>query len=168
MVSVDAREAAMKGSIRFSLALCTFIVAGCAGTTPAPKTAPAAMHSAASSHGDSLYRALGEQEGIGKVVDAALVEIHNDKRIAFFFEKTDLADLRRLLVEQICAATGGPCTYSGRTMEESHSGLNIKDADFDAFVEDLVRAMDREKVPKDLQKQLLGLLGPMRPEVVGQ
>ncbi len=158
----------MKRSIRFSIALCTVIAAGCAGMTPAPKSAPRATAASAAPHGDSLYRALGGQEGIGKVVDASLVEIHNDKRIAFFFEKTDLADLRRLLVEQLCAATGGPCTYSGRTMEESHSGLNIKDADFDAFVEDLVRAMDKEKVPKDLQKQLLGLLGPMRPDVVGQ
>jgi len=157
----------MKRLIRFSLALCTVIAAGCAGTTP-PKASPPATAASAAPHGDSLYRALGGQEGIGKVVDASLVEIHNDKRIAFFFEKTDLADLRRLLVEQLCAATGGPCTYSGRTMEESHSGLNIKDADFDAFVEDLVRAMDSQKVPKDLQKQLLGLLGPMRPQVVGQ
>jgi hemoglobin len=132
-----------------------------------PRSAPpAAVASAA--QGDSLYRALGGQEGIGRVVDASLVEIHNDKRIAFFFEKTDLADLRRLLVEQLCAATGGPCTYSGRTMEESHSGLNIREADFDAFVEDLVRAMDKQNVSKDAQKRLLGLLGPMRPEVVGQ
>jgi hemoglobin len=53
-------------------------------------------------------------------------------------------------------------------MEEAHSGLNLSDADFDAFVEDLVRGMDSQKVPKDLQKQLLGLLGPMRPQVVGQ
>jgi hemoglobin len=167
MASANRREAAMNALNRFSLVLCVVFAAGCAGTTP-PKPAPAATAAAAAPQGDALYRALGGQEGIGKVVDAALVEIHNDKRIAFFFEKTDLADLRRLLVEQICAATGGPCTYSGRSMEEAHSGLNIRDADFDAFVEDLVRAMDREKVPKDLQKQLLGLLGPMRPEVVGQ
>lgn len=155
----------MHAGIRFSLALCTVVAAGCASTTPSPK--PAASPAAAA-HGDSLYRALGGQQGIGKVVDASLVAIHDDKRIAFFFEKTDLADLRRLLVEQICAATGGPCTYSGRSMEEAHSGLNIRDADFDAFVEDLVRGMDNERVPKDLQKQLLGVLGPMRPEVVGQ
>jgi hemoglobin len=156
----------MNRLIRFLLMLCVAIAAGCAGTAP-PKSAPPAAASVAP-HGDSLYRALGGQEGIGRVVDASLVEIHGDKRINFFFEKTDLADLRRLLVEQLCAAAGGPCTYSGRSMEEAHSGLNIKDTDFDAFVEDLVRAMDKEKVPKDLQKQLLGLLAPMRPEVVGQ
>jgi len=94
--------------------------------------------------------------------------VHNDLRINILFEKTDLADLRRLLIEQICAATGGPCTYTGRSMEEAHSGLNLTDADFDAFVDDLVRAMNATKVPPERQKQLLGLLGPMQPEVVGQ
>jgi hemoglobin len=123
---------------------------------------------AAGAKSDALYRALGGTEGITKVVDAALAEIHGDLRINLFFEKTDMPDLRRLLIEQICAATGGPCEYTGRSMEEAHSGLNLSDADFDAFVEDLVRAMDSQKVPKDLQKQLLGLLGPMRPQVVGQ
>jgi hemoglobin len=148
-------------------------VGACAGTAPgskAPKTAPASQQAAATpvQHDDRLYRALGGQAGIARVVDAALAEIHGDLRINFFFEKTDLADLRRLLIEQLCAATGGPCTYTGRSMEEAHSGLNLTDADFDAFVDDLVRAMNSLKVPADLQKQLLALLGPMRPEVVGQ
>lgn len=157
----------MHAMIRVSIALGAVLAVGCAGTAPSKPLAPSAP-SAATSHGDALYRALGGEAGIGKVVDASLVEIHRDRRIAFFFEKSDLAELRRLLVEQICAASGGPCTYSGRTMEEAHSGLNIKDTDFDAFVDDLVRAMDAERVPKETQKQLLGVLGPMRPEVVGQ
>jgi hemoglobin len=136
---------------------------------PAKHAAPEAKATAAAgAKSDALYRALGGTDGITKVVDAALAEIHGDLRINIFFEKTDMADLRRLLIEQICAATGGPCEYTGRSMEEAHSGLNISDADFDAFVEDLVRAMDSQEVPKDLQKQLLGLLGPMRPQVVGQ
>jgi hemoglobin len=135
----------MNASIRWALAIGVSLVAGCAGTPP--------KHAAA---------------GITKVVDAALAEIHGDLRINIFFEKTDMADLRRLLIEQICAATGGPCTYSGRSMEEAHSGLNLTNADFDAFVEDLVHAMNSTKVPPDLQKQLLDLLGPMRPQVVGQ
>ena len=162
----------MSTSIRFTIALCVALAASCAGTSP-PKSEPRseAVPSSATSaaaHDDKLFRALGGEAGITRVVDAALAEIHGDLRINIFFEKTDMADLRRLLIEQICAATGGPCTYSGRSMEEAHSGLNLTDADFDAFVEDLVHAMNSTKVPADLQKQLLALLGPMRPEVVGQ
>lgn len=65
----------------------------------------------------TLYRRLGEQNGVAKFVDSALVSIHSDVRIGLFFEQTDLADLRRLLIEQLCAASGGPCTYLGRSME---------------------------------------------------
>jgi hemoglobin len=157
----------MQTSMRLAIGLCVALGAGCAGAPPAKHAAPTEK-SAVGATSDALYRSLGGTEGITKVVDAALAEIHGDLRINLFFEKTDMADLRRLLIEQICAATGGPCEYTGRSMEEAHSGLNLTDADFDAFVEDLVRAMDSQKVPKDLQKQLLGLLGPMRPQVVGQ
>ena len=157
----------MQTSMRVAIGLCVVLAAGCTAAPPV-KHAPPAAKAAAGAKSDALYRALGGTDGIGKVVDAALAEIHGDLRINIFFEKTDMADLRRLLIEQICAATGGPCEYTGRSMEEAHSGLNLSDADFDAFVEDLVRAMDSQNVPKDLQKQLLGLLGPMRPQVVGQ
>ena len=157
----------MRTSMRLVIGLCVALAAGCTAAPPAKHAAPAEKP-AAGAKSDALYRALGGTDGITKVVDAALAEIHGDLRINIFFEKTDMADLRRLLIEQICAATGGPCEYTGRPMEEAHSGLNLTDADFDAFVDDLVRAMDSQKVPKDLQKQLLGLLGPMRPQVVGQ
>lgn len=159
----------MNRSIRLGIAICALLAAGCAVSPPQKHSAPTAKAATApAKSGDRLYRALGGEAGITAVVDAALAEIHGDLRINIFFEKTDLADLRRLLIEQICAATGGPCTYSGRSMEEAHSGLNLTDADFDAFVDDLVRAMNSKKVPADLQKQLLDLLGPMRPQVVGQ
>ena len=161
----------MNTGIRIAVALAALLAAACAGTSQSSKTTPPAhapAHAAAAPADDRLYRALGGEAGIARVVDASLAEIHGDLRINLLFEKTDLADLRRLLIEQLCAATGGPCKYTGRSMEEAHSGLNLTEADFDAFVEDLVRAMNATKVPADLQKQLLDLLGPMRPEVVGQ
>jgi hemoglobin len=117
---------------------------------------------------DALYQALGAQAGVERLVDAALKHVHGDLRINVFFETTDLADLRRLLIEQICAASGGPCTYTGRSMEEAHSGMNLSDADFQAFVEDLVAAMNEVALSADAQQQVLGLFGPMKPQVVGQ
>jgi hemoglobin len=117
---------------------------------------------------DALYQALGAAPGIERLVDATLVHVHSDLRISLFFENTDLPDLRRLLIEQICSATGGPCTYSGRSMEEAHSGMNLSDADFGAFVEDLVAAMNDVGIDNTRQQQVLGLFGPMKPEIVGQ
>jgi hemoglobin len=134
---------------------------GCAGTMhekPAP--APAGK--------DALYRELGGTPGITSVVDAFLPRINGDARINTLFRDVDHDDLRRLVIEQLCAATGGPCTYTGRSMQEAHSGLNLTDADFNAFVEDLIAAMNQLKVPKPSQNKLLGLLAPMKPEIVGQ
>ena len=118
--------------------------------------------------GDSLYRELGGTEGITKVVDLFLARVDKDLRINIFFEKTDHKDLRNLVIAQLCQATGGPCTYTGRTMEEAHSGLNLTDADFSAFVEDLIGTMNDAKVPKATQDKLIALLVPMKPQVVGQ
>ncbi len=154
--------------VRHAVLACALLAVAACSTT-AKKPEPAAAPSApAAARDDTLYRALGAQAGIEKVVDAALAEIHNDPHINLFFANTDMPDLRRLLVEQFCAATGGPCEYTGRSMEEAHGGLNLTDDDFDRFVADLVRAFDKAAVPKDLQQQLLALFGPMRKQIVGQ
>lgn len=152
---------------RLPFAICVAVLlalGGCAGSSPrtgAPdRGAPAAK--------DALYRELGGTAGITRVVDVFLARVDNDLRINLFFDNTDKKDLRTLVVEQLCEATGGPCKYSGRSMEEAHSGLNLSDADFAAFVEDLIAAMDELKVPKPSQDKLLALLGPMKPQIVGQ
>lgn len=156
----------MPGRTRWIAPLAVALMLTTACSTPVHKPDTAAP--AAVKHDDALYRALGAQAGIEKVVDAALIEIHNDLHINLFFANTDMPDLRRLLIEQFCAATGGPCEYTGRSMEEAHGGLNLTDEDFDRFVGDLVRAFDKVAVPKDLQQQLLALFGPMRSQIVGQ
>jgi hemoglobin len=117
---------------------------------------------------DNLYRALGERDGIARVVDSSLLWILADARINDLFTATDPAQLAPLLVDQICEATGGPCTYTGRTMEDVHTGLNISDAQFAAFVEDLVAALNENQVPAATQDQLLQALGSMKPQVVGR
>ncbi len=144
------------------------ILALTACVTPAPRTANPVADTAHATPSDALYRALGRADGVAHLVDAALARIHADLHINLFFEHTDLADLRRLLIEQICAASGGPCTYTGRSMEEAHSGMNLNEADFTAFVEDLVAAMNEVKLAAATQQQVLALFSPMRGQIVGQ
>jgi len=143
------------------LAFALLGVSGCAGNAHKTATAPPPAQA------PTLYAELGGGDAIAKVVDAFLARINADARINTLFAKTDHNDLRRLVIEQLCEATGGPCKYTGRSMEEAHSGLNLSNADFDAFVGDLVAAMDGLKVPKPSQKKLLALLSPMKPQIVG-
>jgi hemoglobin len=116
----------------------------------------------------SLYDRLGGQPAITAVVDDFVGNVAADARINRFFARTDIPRLKRLLVEQICQGTGGPCTYTGRDMKTAHAGMGITDAQFNALVEDLVKSLDKFKVPEKEKGELLGILGPMKPSIVGQ
>ena len=70
----------------------------------------------------SLYSRLGGQPAIEAVVGQFLDNVAADDRINARFANADLPRLNRLLVEQVCAATGGPCTYTGRDMLTTHGG----------------------------------------------
>ncbi|MEO6690454.1 MAG: group 1 truncated hemoglobin [Dokdonella sp.] len=144
------------------------ILALAACATPTPHTSKPVADTAHATPSDALYRALGGADGVARLVDAMFKHIDADVHINLFFEHTDHADLRQLVIEQICAASGGPCTYKGRSMEEAHSGMNLDNADFDAFVGDLVAAMNDVKLAPATQQEVLALFGPMRAQVVGQ
>ena len=128
------------------------VAAGCASTAAKPET--------------SLYQRLGGLEAITAVVDDFVANVADDSRINARFANTDIPKLKRLLVEQICAGTGGPCTYTGRDMKTTHAGMGIIDVEFDALVEDLVRSLDKFKVPAAEKEELLGILGPMKADIV--
>jgi hemoglobin len=114
----------------------------------------------------TLYDRLGGQEAIEAVVDQFLVNVVADDRINGFFAGTDVDNLRGLLIEQVCEATGGPCIYTGRSMADAHSGMGIDEAQFMALVEDLVAALVALEVPEQEQGELLGLLAPMQGDIV--
>lgn len=115
---------------------------------------------------DSLYRDLGEQAGITHIVEGMLLNIAGDPRIVRHFENIDIVRLRDKLVEQICVEAGGPCTYTGDSMEESHKGQNLTPSDFNALVENLQDAMSAQGVPMSAQNRLLARLAPMRAQVI--
>ena len=51
-------------------------------------------------------------------------------------------------------------------MKTAHKGMRISDADFNALVEDLVKTLNKFNVPAKEQGELLGILGPMKPQIV--
>lgn len=74
--------------------------------------------------------------------------------------------IRQMVVDQLCAATGGPCVYVGKTMKESHATLDITNEIFDQFVGHIRAALVRFAVPSREQNELLGALAGMRADVV--
>jgi hemoglobin len=113
-----------------------------------------------------LYERLGGKGAITAVVETFVGNVGGDKRINGYFASTDLVKLKMHLVNQICEASGGPCTYTGRTMKQTHAGMGVNDAAFGSLVEDLVAALDHHKVGKTEKDELLGVLGPMKSDIV--
>lgn len=124
--------------------------------------------SASGAAAQSLYERLGGQTAIVAVVDDFVGNVAADPGINGFFAKTDIARLKRLLVEQICAASGGPCTYTGRDMKTAHAGMGVQETHFGALVNDLVKTLDKFKVPEKEKNELLAVLGPMKSDIVSR
>jgi hemoglobin len=116
--------------------------------------------------GGSLYERLGGKDAITAVVDAFVARCAADGRINGKFARTDIPRLKANLVDQVCAAAGGPCTYTGRDMRTTHDGMSVTAGEFDALVGDLIATLDRFGVPEAEKAELLGALAPMRSEIV--
>lgn len=114
----------------------------------------------------SLYDRLGGLGPITAVVGKFLKIVGEDTRINGYFAKADLKQLKKHLIDQVCQASGGPCTYTGRSMKEAHAGMKVTTAAFNALVEDLVQALDTFNVPKKEKDDLLAVLGPMKSDIV--
>jgi hemoglobin len=115
----------------------------------------------------SLYDRLGKKDAITAVVKDFVEErVAKDARIKSFFANADIPGLEAKLVDQICEASGGPCKYTGKDMKTSHAGMNIKEADFNALVEDLKASLDHFKVGAKEQNDLLGALAGMKGDIV--
>jgi hemoglobin len=142
-------------------------IAACGGTAKAPEAAGAPAAGAAPTESASLYDRLGKRDAIAAVVKDFVEErVAKDARINTFFAKTDIPDLENKLTDQICQASGGPCTYTGKDMRTVHAGMNVKDADFNALVEDLKMSLDHFKVGAKEQQDLLGALAKMHDDIV--
>ena len=114
---------------------------------------------------NSLYLQLGERTGIANIVENLLYLIVDDERINKQFKGMDVAQFHRNLTDQLCELSGGPCEYSGRGMRELHAAMGITDTQFNALVENLILAMEKNHVPTAAQNRLIKQLLPLYPDI---
>ena len=117
----------------------------------------------------SLYERLGGYNAVAAVVDDFVGRLVTDKQFERFFvgHSTDSKKrIRQHIVDQLCAAAGGPCVYTGRTMKDSHVGLGISDAEWDAAAKHLVASLDKFKVPEQEKKDLLAFVTTVKADIV--
>lgn len=119
----------------------------------------------------SLYVRLGGNAAISGVIDQFVANVAADTRINVFFadaaaDPVRLKKLRDNLINQVGMATGGPEKYTGLDMKTAHKGMNVQEADFNALVEDLSKALDKFSVPMAEKNELLGALATMKADIV--
>jgi len=111
------------------------------------------------------------RDAIGVVVESFVANMVADSRVNARFKDMQPAARGKLtsnLADQICEATGGPCSYYGKDMKATHTGMKITEAEWNATVENMVKALDKHKVAEREKKDLLAALGPMKADIVGQ
>lgn len=113
-----------------------------------------------------VYEQFGGKAGLDALMEDFMIKLIEDPRTRGYFAEADQTRIKAMLSEQFCVILGGPCTYTGKGMRESHARLAINRGGFNALVEDLQLAMDMHKIPFGAQNKLLAKLAPMHREVV--
>lgn len=119
----------------------------------------------------SLYERLGGYDPLAAVVDEFIKRLGEDKQLARFL--VGLSDdskkkLRQHVLNQFCQATGGPCIYTGREMKTVHTGLKITESDWDIAAKALVGTLEKFKVPKKEQDEVVAFVTTLKKDIVGQ
>ena len=114
----------------------------------------------------ATFKAFHGRDGVQRVANSMVDRVSTDPRTADIFKAHDLVRIRRTLGELFCYLLDGPCDYSGRDLKTAHKDLGVQNADFNAVVEDLQWAMNKEGVPFRAQNKLLAKLAPMQRSVV--
>ena len=73
----------------------------------------------------TLYTRLGGYDAIAAVTDDFLARLKTDPQLGRFWAHRGEDGLRRekqLLIDFLCASSGGPLYYTGRDMSTSHKG----------------------------------------------
>ncbi|WP_237113403.1 group I truncated hemoglobin [Pseudohongiella spirulinae] len=117
--------------------------------------------------GRTLYEELGGSSGIEEIVDRFIVEIAFDNRVFERFADSNVERFREKITEHFCVLANGPCVYTGDSMIDTHAGMQISDAEFNAIVENLITAMDESGSPIAAQNKLLARLAVLKDEIAG-
>jgi hemoglobin len=143
-----------------------------AATALVLSTFPAAARAQAPAGQRSLYDRLGGIYPIAVVVDAFIDRLlvndvlNANPAIAAARARVPAPGLKVQVSTMVCQATGGPCTYTGRTMKQSHAHLNISDREWQEMLREFQVVLTRFKVPAAEQRELVAIVESTKGDIV--
>ena len=114
----------------------------------------------------STYQQLGGQPKVEEIVDNFITEIEFDPIMFEFFKDSDIDRFREKLIEHLCLLTGGPCQYTGDSMEQVHGGMNITESTFNHGVDLFINAMTKADIPHPIQNKILAVMIHTRDQMI--
>jgi hemoglobin len=125
--------------------------------------APSACEAAARA---PRYDRLGGTDGVTAIANTLIDRVAAYPQMGRSFKDTNLDHIKKMLAEQLCDLSGGPCRYSGDPMKETHAGHHISQAEFYGMVTDLRDILHERHVSVGATNELLRLLAPMKRDIV--
>jgi hemoglobin len=120
----------------------------------------------------TLYERLGGVDAIALVVDRFSDQIVTNPKLNVnpalkeYNEKGNLPRLKFMRTLWLCAAAGGPFSYTGRELDEAHEDLHISSEEFDEVGAEIGRALDYFNVPEPEKQEVLGAIVARKAEVI--
>jgi hemoglobin len=120
----------------------------------------------------SLYERLGGVYAIAVVVDDFIDRIMGDPRLNAnprvdeAHHRVTPQGFKYYVTEQVCWAAGGPQTYSGRSMLDTHRELLITREEWDAFMDDFRQTLAKFDVPERETGELVAIVESTRDDIV--
>ena len=119
----------------------------------------------------TLFERLGGSRGIAALVDD-IVAAHMDNPIisARFRPYLDTPEKLAITKGHLCtfleAGSGGQKEYLGRTMRDTHRGMNISAAEYVATLDDILSVLRRHNIDEETQKDVLAIAYSLKGEIV--
>lgn len=118
---------------------------------------------------DTLYESLGGRTGIDKLVNR-IVDLHLQNDVAGpryrALDPEAIDHAREKVKEFLAAGSGGPVEYTGRSMIETHTGMNVSAAEFVAVVDDIMQAMREMEYSQPVCNEVLGVAYSLKEEII--
>jgi hemoglobin len=117
----------------------------------------------------TLYERLGGYDAIVAVSSKLLPRLMSDSRLKRFWEhrgEDGIAREKQLLIDFLCANSGGPMYYTGRDMKVSHKGMKINEADWTAFMGHVNATLDVFKLPPTERGEVVGFVQSLKKDIV--
>ena len=119
----------------------------------------------------SLFEKLGGREGIARIVDSTVENHMNNSAVKARFlpykdQPEPLAEIKNHTIDFFSMGSGGPVQYLGRDMVQTHTGMNISPVEYLHVMDDIMKALDQNRINEDSKKEVLSILWSLKDMII--